>query len=167
MADEHEIPPLSRLRPPRGAVQKKLRVGRGPGSGVGKTAGRGQKGQKARQPGRIHKIGFEGGQMPLVRRLPKFGFHNLFALKVVEVNVGDLAARFEAGSVVDSDGVKAKRLVRGRFDVLKVLGNGEIDRALTVRAHRFSASAKEKIEKAGGKVEIIATRPVDGEAASE
>lgn len=167
MADENEVPPLSRLRPPRGAVQKKMRVGRGPGSGLGKTAGRGQKGQKARQPGRIHKRWFEGGQMPLARRLPKYGFHNLFALKVAEVNVGDLAQRFEAGSIVDADGVKAMRLVKGRFDVLKVLGHGDVDRALTVRAHRFSASAKEKIEKAGGKAEVIETRPVEGKASSE
>lgn len=173
MADEreHDVPPLSRLRPPRGAVKKKLRVGRGPGSGLGKTAGRGQKGQKARQPGRIHKRAFEGGQMPLARRLPKGGFVNLFALRVVEVNVGDLG-RFDAGTTIDADALRGERLVRGRFDVLKVLGKGDLDKALTVRAHRFSASAKEKIEKAGGSVEVLPAprtdgRRVEGEAASE
>lgn len=166
MADEREVPPLSRLSPPRGAVQKKMRVGRGVGSGLGKTAGRGQKGQKARQPGNIHKLAFEGGQMPLARRLPKGGFKNLFAKKIVEVNVRDLAAHFDAGATVDVDAIRGAGLVKGRFDELKVLGTGELDRALTVRAHRFSASAREKIEKAGGRVEVIPTT-VEGETASE
>jgi large subunit ribosomal protein L15 len=164
--DSREVPPLSRLSPPRGAVKKKTRFGRGPGSGLGKTAGRGQKGQKARQPGNIHKLSFEGGQMPLARRLPKGGFKNLFAKTIVEVNVRDLAKHFEAGSTVDVDAVRAAGLVKGRFDELKVLGNGELDRALTVRAHRFSAGAREKIEKAGGRVEVVPGR-VEAEKATE
>jgi large subunit ribosomal protein L15 len=162
MADTPEVPPLSRLRPPRGAVQNKKRVGRGVGSGLGKTSGRGQKGQKARQPGNIHKRHFEGGQIPLQRRLPKGGFHNLFALKSVEVNVRDLN-RFDAGSTVDADALRAKGLVKGRFDVVKVLGLGELDRKLTVKAHGFSASAREKIEKAGGVAEqIVVAKPTEG-----
>src|SRR5262245_12000388 len=132
MAESNEVPPLSRLRPPAGAVQNKKRVGRGVGSGLGKTSGRGQKGQKARQPGNIHKLHFEGGQIPLQRRLPKHGFHNIFAAKVVEVNVRDLN-RFDAGSTVDADALRAKGLIKGSFDLLKVLGNGELDRKLTVK----------------------------------
>ena len=154
MAESNEVPPLSRLRPPAGAVQNKKRVGRGVGSGLGKTSGRGQKGQKARQPGNIHKRHFEGGQIPLQRRLPKFGFNNIFATKVVEVNVRDLN-RFDAGSTIDVDVLRENGLIKGRFDVLKVLGTGELDRKLTVKAHAFSASAREKIEKAGGVAEKI------------
>jgi large subunit ribosomal protein L15 len=163
MADDNsEVPILSRLRPPKGAVQKKMRVGRGPGSGLGKTAGRGQKGQKARQPGNIHKLSFEGGQMPLARRIPKGGFHNLFAKKVVQVNVRDLA-RFEKGATVDAAALVEAGLIRGRFDQLKVLGDGELDRALTVRAHFFSKSAREKIEKAGGRAEELASTKTKSE----
>jgi large subunit ribosomal protein L15 len=162
MAD-NEVPILSRLSPPPGAVREKKRVGRGPGSGLGKTAGRGQKGQKARQPGNIHKLAFEGGQMPLARRLPKHGFVNIFSKKVAEVNLRDLT-RFDAGSTVDVDALIGAGLVKGRFDLVKVLGKGELDRKLTVRAHAFSKGAREKIEKAGGAVEVIR---VEGEAASE
>ncbi|MBZ0118105.1 MAG: 50S ribosomal protein L15 [Sandaracinaceae bacterium] len=156
MADsDKEVPVLSRLRPPAGAVKKRTRFGRGIGSGLGKTAGRGQKGQKARQPGNIHKRHFEGGQIPLQRRLPKFGFNNIFSVVVAEVNVRDLN-RFDAGATVDADALRAEGLIKGRFDVLKVLGHGEIDRKLTVKAHKFSASARAKIEAAGGAVEEIA-----------
>jgi large subunit ribosomal protein L15 len=150
---EQQIPLLSRLRPPVGAVRAKIRKGRGPGSGLGKTAGRGQKGQKSRS-GKSQFAGFEGGQMPLQRRLPKVGFHNHFEKCVAAVNVGELN-RFAAQSVIDTEALIEARLVRGKFDSTKVLGGGDLDRALTVRAHAFSASAKEKIEKAGGKAELI------------
>jgi large subunit ribosomal protein L15 len=163
---ENEVPILSRLSPPPGAVRRKKRVGRGIGSGLGKTAGRGQKGQKARQPGNFHKKAFEGGQMPLARRLPKGGFVNLFALKVAEVNVRDLA-RFEGGATVDADALVSLGLVKGVFDVVKVLVNGELTKSLTVRAHRFSKGAREKIEAAGGRVEVVERRRVEGAASRE
>jgi large subunit ribosomal protein L15 len=150
---EQKVPLLSRLSPPLGAVRPKKRKGRGPGSGLGKTAGRGQKGQKTRS-GKSQFDGFEGGQMPLQRRLPKIGFHNHFTKCVVTVNVGELNA-LESQSVVDIEMLRQARLVRGKFDSVKILGNGDLDRALTVRAHAFSSSAKEKIEKAGGKAELI------------
>ena len=168
MAEEtaNEVPILSRLRAPVGANKKKLRVGRGRASGHGKTCGRGTKGQKARQPGRIHKPQFEGGQMPLVQRIPKMGFKNIFAKKVAEVNVRDLD-RFDEGSTVDVDALIDAGLLRGRFDFVKLLGNGEIDRKLTVQVHRYSKSAKAKIEGAGGSAEIVPERRVESEAASE
>lgn len=162
---ENEVPILSRLSPPPGAVRRKKRVGRGIGSGVGKTSGRGQKGQKARQPGNFHKKAFEGGQMPLARRIPKMGFHNIFAATVVTVNVKDLT-RFDDGATVDVDALTASGLIKGRFDLVKVLGDGDLaGKKLTVRAHAFSKSAREKIEQAGGRVEVLARR--EGEAASE
>lgn len=150
-----EVPILSRLRPAPGAVRRKKRKGRGPGSGLGKTAGRGMKGQKARHPGNFSHLGFEGGQMPLQRRLPKVGFHNPFRKTVATVNVGDLN-RFEADGVVDEEALRAARLVKGKVDLVKVLGNGDLDRALTVRANAFSGGAIQKIEQAGGKAEVIA-----------
>lgn len=158
MADETttaEVPILSRLRAPKGAVTKKLRVGRGPGSGLGKTSGRGQKGQKARQPGNIHKLHFEGGQMPLNRRLPKVGFNSPFPRELATINVKQLEV-FEAGATVDQEALRARGLVKGRWDGVKVLGNGELSKKLVVKADAFSASAKEKIEKAGGSVETVA-----------
>lgn len=169
MAEDNEVPILSRLRPPPGAVRRKKRVGRGIGSGLGKTAGRGQKGQKARQPGNIHKLSFEGGQMPLARRVPKRGFYNQFATAVAEVNVRDLA-KFDANSRVDVEALMSRGLVKGNFDEVKILGNGELDRKLTVAAHRFSKGAREKIENAGGTCVVLPTeerRRVEGEAASE
>lgn len=164
--EETQVPILSRLRPPAGAVRNKKRVGRGIGSGTGKTSGRGQKGQKARQPGNIHKLNFEGGQMPLARRLPKQGFTNIFATKVAEVNVRDLA-KFDAGTTVDVAALIGRGLVKGVFDQVKILANGDLDRKLTVRAHAFSKGARAKIEAAGGTVEILPSRRVEGEAASE
>ncbi len=155
MADNEEIPILSRLRPPAGAVRPKKRKGRGVGSGLGKTAGKGMKGQKARHPGDFGRLGFEGGQMPLQRRLPKLGFWNPFSKAVATINVGDLGKRFDAGATVDLEAFRAAGILRRRHDSVKVLGTGELDKALTVRAHAFSASAKEKIEKAGGKAEVI------------
>jgi len=170
MAETNEVPILSRLRAPEGATRRKLRVGRGIGSGHGKTCGRGMKGQKARQPGNIHKLAFEGGQMPLVRRIPKVGFNNIFALKVAEVNVRDLA-RFEDGATVTVTTLVDEGLLKGRFDVVKVLGVGELDRKLTVEAHRFSKGAKAKIEAAGGAAVVIPFRQddprVEGQPASE
>jgi len=144
---------LSNLKAPRGSSQTRKRVGRGQSSGLGKTAGRGGKGQKARA-GNMHFEGFEGGQMPLQRRLPKFGFQNPTRKEYVPVNVLDLA-RFDAGSVVDLEALKRVGLVRRELDGVKILGDGDLDRPLTVRAERFSKSAKEKIEKAGGKVEVL------------
>jgi len=150
-----EVPILSRLRAPEGAVKQKRRKGRGVGSGLGKTAGKGMKGQKARSPGNFQKLGFEGGQMPLYRRIPKRGFKNPFAKNVGTLNVKDLA-RFEAGTVVDLALIQESGVLKGKFDVVKVLGKGEIDKALTVKAHAFSAGAREKIEKAGGTCELVA-----------
>jgi large subunit ribosomal protein L15 len=144
---------LHNLKAPRGSSEKRKRVGRGQSSGLGKTAGRGGKGQKARS-GNMHFEGFEGGQMPLQRRLPKFGFKNPFRKVFVAVNVGDLV-HFAGGSTVDLDGYRKAGLLNKELDGVKILGMGEIDRALTVKAHRFSASAKEKIEKAGGKAEVL------------
>ena len=129
------------------------REGRGIGK-LGKTAGKGMKGQKARSPGNFQKLGFEGGQMPLYRRLPKRGFHNIFAKDFAEVNVRDLA-RFDAGSVVDEAALREKRLVSGKFDGIKLLGNGELDRKLTLKVHAVSEGAKAKVEAAGGSVEIL------------
>ena len=124
------------------------------GSGLGKTSGKGHKGAKARSGGG-KRPGFEGGQMPLARRLPKFGFNNIFATQYAIVNVADLEAAFNAGDVVDTEALKAKGLVKKTLDGVKVLGNGELTKALTVKAAAYSASAKEKIEKAGGKAEVM------------
>ena len=145
---------LSKLQAPVGANTKALRVGRGVGSGLGKTSGRGQKGQKARSKGGINKLHFEGGQTPIQRRLPKRGFRNPLAKIVANVNVGLLDA-FPDGAEVDLVTLYANRLLRGRFDLLKILGEGDLTKKLTVHAHRFSKSAAEKIEKAGGKVVIL------------
>lgn len=157
MADgDNNVPILSRLRPPAGAVQKKKRKGRGLGSGLGKTAGKGMKGQKARHPIGFSKIGFEGGQTPLFRRIPKRGFKNRFSTDFATVNVKDLA-RFDAGATVDEQALRAAGLLRRTCDGVKLLGDGELDRALTIRVAAVSASAKEKVEKAGGTVEVLGT----------
>jgi large subunit ribosomal protein L15 len=145
---------LSKLAKPAGATHKKVRLGRGVGSGLGKTSGRGQKGQYARSRG--FKPHFEGGQTPLQRRLPKRGFNNPFPKLIAEVNVGDLEG-FDAGANVDEAALLSSGLVRGRFDRIKVLGNGEITKAVTVSAHAFSKSAAAKIQKAGGKVVLLAS----------
>ena len=147
-------PILSRLSPPPGSTKDERRLGRGPGSGLGKTSGKGQKGQKAR--GSV-AARFEGGQMPLHRRLPKVGFRNPFSKTIATVNVGRLA-RFEAGALVDPAALVGARLVRGRFDAVKILGQGVLDKALHVRSHAFSESAKALIEKAGGTAELIAPK---------
>ena len=145
---------LSSLRPPAGQKRERKRVGRGMGSGHGKTSTRGHKGQRA-VSGFGQKRGFEGGQMPLHRRMPKRGFTNIFRKEFAEVNVDVLAQRFAAGSTVGPDELKAAKVVRRLLDGVKVLGRGEISHALTVRAHRFSAEARKKIEGAGGKVETL------------
>ena len=130
------------------------RVGRGPGSGHGKTCGRGHKGQGSRAGFSMHPA-FEGGQMPLARRIPKRGFNNQWALKVAIVNLGELDERFADGEEVNIETLKAKNLAKGSFDVLKVLGNGELTKKLKISAHRFSKSAVEKIEKAGGETVVL------------
>ena len=144
---------LHELSPAPGSTQVGKRKGRGPGTGNGKTAGRGHKGQKARSGGGV-RIGFEGGQMPLARRLPKRGFNNIFAKPLEIVNVGSLE-KFEDGATVNvCDLLEAGLLSKCEYGV-KILGNGELTKKLTVRANAFSASAKEKIEKVGGKAEVI------------
>ena len=145
---------LDDLSPAEGSRQKKKRVGRGPGSGLGKTAGRGEKGQKSRS-GYSRRAGFEGGQMPLIRRVPKRGFTNIFRKENAVVNVADLASREDLPERVDPDVLVAHGLVR-RGKRVKVLGDGEIGRALTVVAHQFSESARAKIEAAGGTCEELA-----------
>lgn len=144
---------LNNIKAPEGATHKKKRVGRGPGSGLGKTSGRGNKGQKSRS-GYSRKRGFEGGQMPLHRRLPKRGFTNIFKKEWAEVNVADLD-RFE-GDVTPEVLVAAGLIRKSKQRAVAVLGEGEITKALTVKAHRFSAGAKQKIEAAGGTAEVLA-----------
>ena len=144
---------LNELSPAVGSAKDSYRKGRGPGSGNGKTAGKGHKGQNARSGGGV-RPGFEGGQLPLYRKLPKRGFKNRFAVNYAIVNVSDLN-RFEDGSVVDLEALLAAKLVRKELDGLKVLGDGELTKKLTVKATVFSATAKEKIEAAGGKIEEV------------
>jgi large subunit ribosomal protein L15 len=146
---------LNNLRPPKGMKHPKKRIGRGQGSGNGKTAGRGHKGAKSRS-GYKFKRGFEGGQMPLHRRVPKRGFHNPFRVEYEVVNLDTLAARFEAGTVVTLELLVEHRLVSGANKLLKVLGRGEVGKALTVHAHKFSGKAAEKIAAAGGATEQLA-----------
>lgn len=134
--------------------KKPRRIGRGVGSGRGKTAGKGHKGHKA-TAGFSMQPSFQGGQTPLFRRIPKRGFNNRFALTVAVVNVGELETNFEAGEEVTLEALKAKHLAKGRFDELKILGGGELTKKLAVAGHRFSKSAQEKIEKAGGQVNVL------------
>ena len=143
---------LHELQPAEGSAVKPKRKGRGPGSGNGKTAGKGHKGQLARSGGK--GAYFEGGQLPLSRRLPKRGFNNIFAKKVVTVSLSDLD-RFEDGAVVDERALVEAGLVKGKYDIVKMLSNGEVSKKLTVRVSAYSSSAKEKIEKAGGKAEVV------------
>ena len=144
---------LHELHPAEGSTKAPKRKGRGAGSGNGKTAGYGHKGQKARSGSK--GAGFEGGQLPLQMRLPKRGFNNIFATDYATIKVSDLERLFEAGSVVDKAAVMAAGLIKKPLAGIKVLGNGELSKALTVKLAAFSASAKEKIEKAGGKAEVI------------
>ena len=144
---------LHELSPAEGSSKEVKRIGRGHGSGHGKTAGKGHKGQRARSGGGV-RIGFEGGQMPLARRIPKRGFNNLFGTTYTVINVSDLEV-FKEGTVVDEELLVASGIVKKLNDGVKVLGNGELSKNLTVKAAAFSASAKEKIEKAGGKAEVM------------
>lgn len=150
-------PALFNLAPPAGAVRDKKRKGRGPGSGLGKTAGKGQKGQKARHPGDFGKLHFEGGQTPLQRRLPKIGFKRPFSSKVATVNLDTLNS-LDAGTTVDPKYLADRRMVRGRFDSVKILGRGELTKKLNVSAHAVSEGARKKIEAAGGSVTILGER---------
>ena len=142
------------LSPVPGSVKKPKRKGQGLGSGTGKTAGRGHKGQKSRSGG-VKPPGFEGGQTKLVRRIPKRGFNNIFAKEIAAVNVSALDKAFEDGAVVDVNALIEKGLVKKALDGVKILGNGEISKKLTVKVNAYSDSAKQKIEAAGGKAEVI------------
>ena len=151
---EHNTVSLSNLGPPKGSRKKKVRVGRGMGSKLGKTAGAGNKGQKSRR-GYSRRRGFEGGQMPLHRRIPKRGFHNPFGVSYSVVNLEELNV-FPAGETVTPDLLRAHGFIRRAADPIKVLGDGELKTKLTIHAHAFSATAKEKITKAGGTFEVVA-----------
>ncbi|MBQ3230559.1 MAG: 50S ribosomal protein L15 [Clostridia bacterium] len=144
---------LHELSPAAGSTKSHFRKGRGAGSGNGKTAGKGHKGQNARSGGGV-RPGFEGGQLPLYRKLPKRGFTNHFAKQYAIVNV-EVLDKYEAGAVIDIDTLINDKVIKNRFDGLKILANGEITKALTVKAAVFSAQAKEKIEAAGGKAEVV------------
>lgn len=145
---------LHELKPAKGAVRSTKRLGRGTATGQGKTSGRGQKGQWSRSGGGV-RVGFEGGQMPLSRRLPKRGFTNIFAKEYTEVNVRDLN-RFENGTEITAELLKSTKVIsKIAKDGIKILGEGELEKALTVKAAKFTASAQEKIEKAGGKAELV------------
>ena len=144
---------LDKLEPASGATRPSKRIGRGPGSGLGKTAGRGHKGAKSRS-GYSLRRGFEGGQMPLIRRVPKRGFHNKFAKKWATVNVRDLE-RFDDGTVVSPELLVTTRVVRKLHDGVRVLGNGDLTKKLVVQAHHITAGARAKIEAAGGRVEVV------------
>lgn len=145
---------LSNLKPARGSVRERKRVGRGPGSGLGKTSGRGEKGQKSRS-GFSHKDGFEGGQMPLHRRVPKRGFTNArFKKEFAEINLEKLEI-FDAGTIVTPEALVKRGMIKNLRDGLKVLAKGAVTKPLTVRAHKFSARAQEQITAAGGKAEIL------------
>ena len=144
---------LHELSPPEGARKPRKRVGRGEGSGLGKTAGRGHKGQRSRSGAKL-KPGFEGGQMPLQRRLPKRGFTNIFKKRFALVNLKDLA-RFEAGSVIDAEGLAAAGLIKKPTEKVKLLGEGSVDKPLTLKVHGVSSKARAAVEAAGGSVEVM------------
>ena len=145
---------LNNLKPTEGSTHKKKRVGRGPGSGLGKTAGRGHKGQKSRS-GYSSKIGFEGGQMPLQRRLPKRGFTNIFKKKWLEIGLAKLEENFNAGDEITPKILHERGLIKKAKHDLVILGNGEVSKALKISAHRFTKTAQDKIEKAGGSITEI------------
>ena len=144
---------LFELAPSKGAVKDRKRVGRGHGSGSGKTSGRGHKGQNARSGGGV-RVGFEGGQMPIYRRLPKRGFTNIFAKQYAEVKLSDLN-KFDDGAVIDAEALKEAGIISKVLDGVKVLGNGEINKKVTVKASKFTSAAAAKIEAAGGKTEVM------------
>lgn len=146
---------LHNLHPNPGATKAKKRLGRGRGSGTGKTSGKGVKGQKARPGHHGARLAFEGGQMPMPRRIPKRGFKNPFRIEAFPINVATLERVFDAGSTVDIDALRAKGLVPKLTEYVKILGEGEITKQLTIKAYRASATAKEKVEKAGGTIEVV------------
>lgn len=145
---------LHELRPPEGSKKERHRVGRGHGSGWEKTAGKGQKGQKSRSGG-VKGPGFEGGQTPLARRTPKRGFNNKFRIEYAVVNISQLEERFEAGANVMLEDLYTSGLIKGKRNLVKVLGDGELTKALNVQAHKFSEAAADKIKAAGGSVEVV------------
>lgn len=149
---------LHNLHPNRGATKTKKRLGRGRGSGTGKTSGKGVKGQKARPGHHGARFAFEGGQMPMPRRIPKRGFKNPNRVEAFPINVAMLEKIFDAGATVDLEALRAKGLVPKLVEVIKILGEGELSKKLTIKAHRASETAKSKIEAAGGSLEIIATK---------
>jgi large subunit ribosomal protein L15 len=149
---------LHNLHPNEGATKTKKRLGRGRGSGTGKTSGKGVKGQKARPGHHGARFAFEGGQMPMPRRIPKRGFTNPNRVEAYPINVATLDKVFDAGTVVDIDALRAKGLVPKVAECVKILGEGELTKKLTVKAHRASTTAKEKIEKAGGTITLIETK---------
>jgi large subunit ribosomal protein L15 len=148
---------LHTLKGPKGATRNRKRIGRGPGSGTGEQSGKGVKGQKARTGHHGARLGFEGGQMPMQRRFPKKGFKNPFRVEVFAVNVGDLDKRFKSGTV-DPDALHGAGMVPRSIHFVKILGEGELTKKLVVKATAFSASAKQKIEKAGGTAELIPSK---------
>src|ERR1700733_240419 len=149
---------LHNLRSNPGSTKAKKRLGRGRGSGTGKTSGKGVKGQKARPGHHGARFAFEGGQMPMPRRIPKRGFKNPNRVEAFPINVATLQTVFDAGAVVDLEALRAKGLVPKLADCVKILGEGELTKKLTIKAHRVSTTAKEKVEKAGGPAELIQTR---------
>jgi large subunit ribosomal protein L15 len=148
---------LHNLHPNPGATKTKKRLGRGRGSGTGKTSGKGVKGQKARPGHHGARFAFEGGQMPMPRRIPKRGFKNANRVEVFPVNVSTLESLFDAGATVDLAALREKGLIPKRIERIKILGEGDLTKKLSIKAHHASATAKEKIEKAGGSLEIVAT----------
>ena len=148
---------LHNLHPNKGATKTKKRLGRGRGSGTGKTSGKGVKGQKARPGHHGARFAFEGGQMPMPRRIPKRGFKNPNRVEAFPINVALLEKEFDAGATVDMTTLRAKGIVPKLVETIKILGEGELTKKLTIKAHRASATAKEKVEKAGGSIELVAT----------
>ena len=149
---------LNNLKPAKGSTHKKKRVGRGPGSGLGKTAGRGHKGQKSRS-GYSSRPGFEGGQMPLQRRLPKRGFTNIFKKEWIEISLAKIEASFNAGDEITPEILHSRGLIKKAKHDLVILGNGDVSKAFKISAHRFTKTAKDKIEKAGGTAANIVRAP--------
>ena len=156
---------LHNLHPNPGATKTKKRLGRGRGSGTGKTSGKGVKGQKARPGHHGARFAFEGGQVPMPRRIPKRGFTNVNRVEVFPVNVSILESLFEAGSTVDLAALQAKGLIPKRIERIKILGEGDLNKKLSIKAHYASATAKDKVEKAGGSIEIVATAKPKNDAA--
>ncbi len=154
--EDHDKISLHNLHPNPGATKRKKRLGRGRGSGKGKTSGKGVKGQKARPGHHGARLAFEGGQMPMPRRVPKRGFTNRNRVEAFPINVSLLESIFEAGESVDIDVLRGKGIIPKMVDTIKILGEGELTKKLTIKAHRASATAKDKVEKAGGSIEILA-----------